>query len=121
MQGFRVEVSPNGEQRGALGRHAGLSRVVENFCLDKIRAAFAQRAAEQTYGIPAEQLTKAPWTGIDLEKLWRAEHPQAAPGVAEAGLSPRGPEEARRPRGAGVKDWGGSKTAKHKRPQDGLP
>ena len=74
MQGFRVEVVPNVEQRTAMGRHAGLSRVVENFALDKIRAAFAQRTAEQTYGIPVEQLTKAPWSGINLEKLWRAEH-----------------------------------------------
>src|SRR5258708_40309217 len=112
MQGFRVEVSPNVEQRAALGRHAGLSRVVENFCLDKIRAAFAQRAAEQTYGIPAEQLTKAPWTGIDLEKLWRGEHPQAAPGVAETGLASGVPPGAGRPRAGGVEELAGSRNRK---------
>src|SRR5258708_34232333 len=106
MQGFRVEVSPNVEQRAALGRHAGLSRVVENFCLDKIRAAFAQRAAEQTYGIPAEQLTKAPWTGIDLEKLWRGEHPQDPPRCAEPGLAARVPHRAGRARAPrGVRMW----------------
>jgi putative transposase len=48
MEGFRIEVSPTAEQRTEMGGHAGLSRVVENFCLDKIRDAFAQRAAELT-------------------------------------------------------------------------
>jgi putative transposase len=121
MQGFRVEVSPNVAQRAALGRHAGLSRVVENFCLDKIRAAFAQRAAEQTYGVPTEQLTKAPWTGIDLEKLWRAQHPEAAPWFAESGLSSRIPKEACRLRAAGLKNWWESKTGKRKGRKVGFP
>lgn len=114
MHGFRVEVSPNAEQRTAMGRHAGLSRVVENFCLDKIRAAFAQRAAEQTYGIPAGQLTNAPWTGIDLERLWRAEHRELYPWFAESGLSSRVPKEACRLRAAGLKNWHASKTGKRK-------
>jgi putative transposase len=121
MQGFRVEVFPDAEQRTAMGRHAGLSRVVENFCLDKIRAAFAQRAAEQTYGIPATQLTKSPWTGIDLEKLWRAEHHDAAPWFAGSGLSSRVPKEACRLRAAGLKNWWESKTGKRKGPKVKFP
>jgi putative transposase len=121
VQGFRVEVSPNVEQRAAMGRHAGLSRVVENFCLDKIRAAFAQRAAEQTYGVPEAQLTKAPWSGIDLEKLWRAEHRDVAPWFAESGLSSRVPKEACRLRAAGLKNWWESKSGKRKGPRARFP
>lgn len=121
MQGFRVEVSPTVEQRAAMGRHAGLSRVVENFCLDKIRAAFAQRAAEQTSGAPTAQLTKAPWTAVDLERLWRAEHRTVAPWFAESGLSSRVPKEACRLRAAGLKNWWGSKSGKRKGPKVKFP
>jgi putative transposase len=121
MQGFRVEVSPNAEQQTAMGRHAGLSRVVENFCLDKIRAAFAQRAAEQADGVSSELLTKAPWSGIDLEKLWRAEHRDLYPWFAGSGLSSRVPKEACRLRAAGLKNWWESKTGKRKGPKVKFP
>ncbi|MER7008079.1 RNA-guided endonuclease TnpB family protein [Dactylosporangium sp. NPDC000555] len=120
-QGFRVELNPTPEQREAMGRHAGLSRFVENFALDKIRAAFAQRAAEESYGVPAGQLTKAPWTAIDLERLWRAEHPQVAPWFAGFGLSSRIPKEACRLRAAGLKNWWESKTGKRKGRRVGFP
>lgn len=121
MQGYRVEVSPSVEQRAAMGRHAGLSRVVENFCLDKIRAAFAQRAAELTYGVPEAHLTKAPWTAVDMERLWRAEHRTVAPWFAESGLSSRVPKEACRLRAAGLKNWWASKTGKRKGPKVKFP
>ncbi|GAA3115373.1 hypothetical protein GCM10010466_03020 [Planomonospora alba] len=49
-QGFRIELDPTPDQRARLGRHAGLSRVVGNFCLEKVRAALDQRQAEKTYG-----------------------------------------------------------------------
>lgn len=121
MHGFRVEVSPTVEQRVAMGRHAGLSRVVENFCLDKIRAAFAQRAAEQTYGVPEAQLTRAPWTAVDMERLWRAEHRTVAPWFAGSGLSSRVPKEACRLRASGLKNWWQSKTGKRKGPKVKFP
>jgi putative transposase len=120
-QGFRVELAPTIEQVEAMGRHAGLSRFVENFCLDKIRAAFAQRAAEQTYGVPAARLTRAPWTAVDLEKLWRAEHPDVAPWFAESGLSSRIPKEACRLRAAGLRNWWQSKTGKREGRKVGFP
>jgi len=120
-QGFRVELAPTGEQVEAMGRHAGLSRYVENFCLDKVRAAFAQRAAERTYGVSDSQLTRAPWTAIDLEKLWRAQHPQVAPWFGESGLSSRVPKEACRLRAAGLKNWRESKTGKRKGRKVGFP
>jgi hypothetical protein len=47
-QGYRVELAPTPEQHVRLGQHAGLSRVVENFCLELVKAAVAQRNAERT-------------------------------------------------------------------------
>jgi putative transposase len=104
-----------------MGQHAGLSRVVENFCLDKIRAGFGQRAAELTYDVPADHLTRAPWTAIDLERMWRAEHPTLYPWFTEAGLSSRVPKEACRLRAAGLKNWWESKTGKRKGPKVRFP
>jgi len=40
-----------------MGRHAGLSRLVENFRLDKIRAALQERAVQAASGMPAGRLT----------------------------------------------------------------
>ncbi|WP_238006237.1 RNA-guided endonuclease TnpB family protein [Dactylosporangium sp. AC04546] len=120
-QGFRVELAPTPEQAEVMGRHAGLSRYVENYALDKIRSAFAQRAAEQSYGVPADQLTRAPWTAVDLEKLWRAEHPRVAPWFARSGLSSRVPKEACRLRAAGLQNWWESKTGKRKGRKVGFP
>lgn len=113
-QGYRIELAPSAEQREAMGRHAGLSRFVENFCLDKIRAAFAQRAAEASYGIPDDQRTRAPWTAIDLERLWRAEHRVVAPWFSASDLSSRVPKEACRLRAAGLANWQRSKNGSRK-------
>ena len=120
-QGFRVELAPTSEQAVQMGRHAGLSRFVENFCLDRIRAAFAQRVAEKTYGIPEHELTRPPWSAIDLEKLWREQHRRAAPWFADSGLSSRVPKEACRLRAAGLKNWYESKTGKRKGHRVGFP
>ncbi|GAA3289735.1 IS200/IS605 family element transposase accessory protein TnpB [Dactylosporangium vinaceum] len=120
-QGFRIELAPTPEQAAAMGRHAGLSRFVENFALDQIRAAFAARAAEEHAGIPASQRTKAPWTAIDLEKRWRAEHPVVAPWFADSGLSSRIPKAACRLRAAGLKNWWESKTGKRQGRKVGFP
>jgi putative transposase len=113
-QGFRVELHPTLEQRSRLGQHAGLSRVVENFCLERVKAAMDQRAAEQTYGIPDADLTRVPWSAIDMEKAWRGAHPDRFPWFAQAGLSSRVPKEACRVRAAGLKNWLDSRKGKRK-------
>jgi hypothetical protein len=43
--------------------------VAENFYLEKVRAALAQRAAEQSYGVAEAKLTRVPWTAPQLEAL----------------------------------------------------
>ena len=120
-QGFRIELDPGDVRREAMGRHAGLSRFVGNLCLDKIRDAFAARTAEQAAGVPADQQTRAPWTAIDLEKLWRSEHRQVASWFAGSGLSSRIPKEACRLRASGLKNWWESKTGERKGRKVGFP
>lgn len=120
-QGYRIEMNPTPEQRATLVAHAGLSRFVENFALDKIRAAFDQRRAEESYGIPPEQQTRAPWGAIDLERLWRAEHKVVAPWFAEMGLSSRVPKEACRLRAVGLKTWWNSKSGHRRGRRVGFP
>lgn len=120
-QGYRVELAPTLEQRARLGRHAGLSRVVENFCLEKVKAALEQREAEKTYGIPEKDLTPVPWSAPALERLWRLEHRDRYPWFTQEGLSSRVPKEACRVRAAGFKNFFDSKSGKRKGRKIGFP
>jgi len=120
-QGFRVELAATAEQRTRLGQHAGLFRVVENFCLELVTAALAQRAAEKTYGIGEKDLTPVPYSAPTLERAWRAAHPSRYPWFAQAGLSSRIPKEACRVRAAGLRNWVASRTGKRAGRRLGFP
>jgi putative transposase len=120
-QGFRIELRPTAEQRQRLSQHAGLSRVVENFCLELVKAALDQRNAEKTYGVPDIDLTPVPWSAIDMEKAWRAAHPTLYPWFTAEGLSSRVPKEACRVRAAGLKNWADSRRGKRKGPRISFP
>ncbi|MEU6793499.1 RNA-guided endonuclease TnpB family protein [Nonomuraea wenchangensis] len=120
-QGYRVELAPTLEQRARLGRHAGLSRVVENLCLEKVKAALKQREAEKTYGIPDANLTSVPWSAPALERLWRLEHRDRYPWFTEEGLSSRVPKEACRVRAAGFKNFFDSRSGRRKGRKAGFP
>ncbi len=120
-QGFRVELAPTGEQCARLGRHAGLSRVVENFCPRPGQGRPSQRDAERSYGVPEEVLTPVPWSAPALEKAWRAAHPQLYPWFVEAGLSSRVPKEACRVRAAGLKNWADSRNGTRRGRRLGFP
>ena len=53
--------------------HCGAQRVAYNWCLAQVKANWAQRAAEQTYGLTGDQLT--PWintSAYSLRKAWNA-------------------------------------------------
>ncbi|GIF77415.1 hypothetical protein Asi02nite_69330 [Asanoa siamensis] len=102
-------------------RHAGLSRFVENFCLDKILDALAARRAEEERGVAAAERTKVPWTAMDLERLWRSEHPTVAPWFAESKLSSRVPKEACRLRAVGLMNWWKSRKGDRKGPKANFP
>ncbi|MFE0041946.1 RNA-guided endonuclease InsQ/TnpB family protein [Streptomyces albireticuli] len=120
-QGLRFELAPTDEQAGLMGRHCGLSRVVENFCLETVQKKKAQHEAEKTYGITGDQLTKVPWSAPSLEKEWRAAHPERYPWFSEGKLSSRVPKEACRVRAAGIKNYFESKNGKRKGTKLGWP
>lgn len=104
-----------------MGRHAGLSRVVENFCLEIVRKKWAQRRAEESYGIPEQQRTAVPWSASALEREWRAAHAERFPWFAEGSLSSRVPKEACRVRAAGFNNYFESKRGKRKSVGVGFP
>ncbi|MBG0816038.1 RNA-guided endonuclease TnpB family protein [Planomonospora sp. ID82291] len=120
-QGFRIELDPTPAQRARLGRHAGLSRVVENFCLEKVRAALDQREAEKTYGVDEKDLTPVPWSAPALERAWRAEHWRCFPWFTADGLSSRIPKEACRVRAAAFKNFFDSRAGRRKGRKVGFP
>lgn len=120
-QGYRVELAPTLEQRARLGQHAGLSRVVENFCLEKVKAALEQREAEKTYGVSDADLTPVPWSAPALERLWRLERHERYPWFLEESLSSRVPKEACRVRAAGFKNFFDSRSGKRKGRKIGFP
>ncbi|MEU8781793.1 helix-turn-helix domain-containing protein [Streptomyces sp. NPDC048637] len=103
-QGLWFELAPTTEQAVMLGRHCGLSRVVENFCLETVQRKQAQQEAEKTYGITGDELTKIPRSAPTLEREWRAVHPECYPWFAEGKLSSRILKEACRVRAAGIKN-----------------
>ncbi len=104
-----------------MGRHCGLSRVVENFCLETVRKKWAQRKAEETYGITGGELTEVPWSAPALEKHWRAAHPTLFPWFVENKMSSRVPKEACRMRAAGFANYLKSKNSEHKGTRTGFP
>ncbi|MEU9837526.1 RNA-guided endonuclease TnpB family protein [Streptosporangium sp. NPDC048047] len=120
-QGLRFELAPDEEQAVLMGRHCGLSRVVENFCLETVQKKKAQQEAEKTYGITGEDLTTVPWSAPALEKEWSAAHPDRFPWFAEGRLSSRVPKEACRVRAAGIKNFFESKNGKRKGAKLGWP
>lgn len=120
-QGVRFELAPADEQAVLLGRHCGLSRVVENFCLETVRKKWAQRKAEETYGIPKGQLTDVPWSAPALEKEWRAAHPERFPWFAENTMSSRVPKEACRVRAAGFSNYLKSRKGERRGARMGFP
>jgi putative transposase len=102
-------------------RHCGLSRVVENFCLETVRTKYAQRKAEETYGIPKGELTKVPWSAPALEREWRAAHPERFPWFVEGRMSSRVPKEACRARAAGFSNYLKSRKGERKGARMGFP
>nr|WP_240929981.1 transposase [Streptomyces coryli] len=104
-----------------MGAHCGLSRVVENFCLETVGKKWAQRQAEETYGITGDDLTKVPWSAPALEREWRAAHPKRYPWFSETRMSSRVPKEACRVRAAGFGNYFNSKKYRRKGARVGFP
>jgi hypothetical protein len=120
-QGLRYELAPDAGQAVLMGRHCGLSRVVENFCLETVRKKWAQRKAEETYGITGDDLTEVPWSAPALEREWRARRRELFPWFGEGKLSSRIPKEACRVRAAGFCNYLKSRQGRRKGPRMGFP
>jgi putative transposase len=84
IRGYLFALDPTDQQVEAMRSHCGAQRVAYNWCLARVLANWAQRAAEQTYGLSGDQLT--PWintSAYGLRKAWNAAKDTAAPWWAE--------------------------------------
>ena len=84
IRAYLFALDPTDAQIGAMRSHCGAARVAYNWCLAQVRANWAQRRAEQSYGIPEHERT--PWTSTSaysLRKAWNAAKDEVAPWWAE--------------------------------------
>lgn len=69
VQAYRFALDPNTTQEHALRSHCGAARAAYNWALGWVSASWWQRRAEESYGIPADQLTEwRPWSLPTLRK-----------------------------------------------------
>ena len=57
LQAYRFALAPTPAQARTLSSHAGGSRFAFNWAVSQVRANWAQRQAEESYGIPEEERT----------------------------------------------------------------
>ena len=84
IRDYLFALDPTDAQAEAMRSHCGAVRVAYNWCLAQVKANWAQRAAEQTYGLTGDQLT--PWintSASSLRKAWNAAKNTVAPWWAE--------------------------------------
>ena len=84
IRAYLFALDPAPEQVEAMRSHCGAARKAYNWCLARVKANWAQRAAEQTYGLSGDQLT--PWintSAYSLRKAWNAAKHEVAPWWAE--------------------------------------
>jgi putative transposase len=79
LAAYRFALDPNDAQAADLGRHAGARRFAFNWGLAFVKAALAQREAEQSYGLAGDALTPVPWTLPALRLLWNQVKGEIAP------------------------------------------
>ncbi|MFF4303853.1 IS607 family element RNA-guided endonuclease TnpB [Streptomyces sp. NPDC001601] len=70
VQAYRFALDPNAGQERALGSHCGAARAAYNWAVAHVLAAWRQRMAEKTYGVPEDRLTE--WRSWSLPALRRA-------------------------------------------------
>jgi putative transposase len=84
IRAYLFALDPTPAQVEAMRSHCGAARVAYNWCLAQVKANWQQRAAEESYGIPADQRT--PWidtSAYGLRKAWNAAKNEVAPWWAE--------------------------------------
>jgi putative transposase len=80
VQAFRFALDPSPWVEAVLRSHCGGQRFAFNWGLARVRANLDQRAAEKTYGIADDGLTRSvPWSAYSLRKTWNQTKDEAAP------------------------------------------
>jgi putative transposase len=84
LQAYRYALDPTPRQARALSSHAGAARFAYNWAVRYILANWAQRHAEESYGIPEAELTPwRDWSLPSLRKQWNQAKKEIAPWWAE--------------------------------------
>ena len=84
IRAYLFALEPTEAQAEQFRSHCGAQRFAYNWCLAKVLANWAQRQAEQSYGLSGDQLT--PWvdtSAYSLRKAWNATKGTVAPWWAE--------------------------------------
>ncbi|MGH3628784.1 MAG: RNA-guided endonuclease TnpB family protein, partial [Sciscionella sp.] len=84
IRAYLFALDPTDAQAERFRSHCGGQRVAYNWCLAQVKANWAQRAAEASYGLTGDQLTG--WintSAYSLRKMWNAAKVQVAPWWAE--------------------------------------
>ncbi|HEY7814302.1 MAG TPA: IS607 family element RNA-guided endonuclease TnpB, partial [Nakamurella sp.] len=80
IQAYRFALDLTPAQERAVFAHAGAARVAHNWALARVTAVMEQRAAERTYGVPADLATESlSWSLPALRKAWNAAKADVAP------------------------------------------
>lgn len=84
IRAYLFALDPTEGQAEVMQSPCGAARVAYNRCLARVRANWAQRAAEESYGIPEHERT--PWidtSAYSLRKAWNAAKHEVAPWWAD--------------------------------------
>jgi putative transposase len=77
---YRFALDPTPRQVKDLLSHCGAARFAYNWAVSWVRAAWDQRAAEQSYGVAEGELTQwRPWSLASLRKVWNQVKGEIAP------------------------------------------
>jgi putative transposase len=120
LKAYKYALNPTPRQDRFLDGHCAAARRAFNWGLGRVKANLDQRAAERSYGVPAELLTPAiSWTMYSLRKAWNQVKAKVAPWWAEyskeayaSGLSQLA---------AALKNWGDARKGKRAGRAVGFP
>ena len=80
IRAYLFALDPTGAQVDAMRSHCGAARVAFNWCLARVLANWAQRAAEESHGVPVDERT--PWvdtSAYSLRRAWNTAKYKVAP------------------------------------------
>ena len=120
LRAYKYALHPTARQARYLDGHCGAARKAFNWGLGRVKAVLGQRAAEATYGIPAELLTPAiSWSMYSLRKAWNQAKVRVAPWWAE--YSKEAYASGLNQLATALKNWAGSRKGKRRGRLMGFP